>query len=601
MLKLSSRTLALLRQHRRALLALHLTIMGLSVALLPPLIAAALAAMRPLTGEAAITTSGLIRFLTSPGGLLWASFTALITIAILVYQQAGITLIVSQPSGQPVRTNARALLGVARRLSGLTTLALLLTIAHLLAALPFLAAITGASKLLLHHYDPYLLNLERPPVLWWYGAFCLTMVAGLVVANGTLLVRWSLAIPRFTLTQVGPLAALRSSYYLTRKRSGHAATALALGAVLILAAPPLITALFNVVAAGVLQLLPDTMTFLLPAVFALVGSYVLIGLALTFLATSAFGTLVAAYYEELTNHAPSKPPNQAPKHATRLMRRAWALEAIVVVVVLAQSYPVISSLNHSADVEITAHRGSPSVAPENTVSAIQQAIKEGSDYIEIDVQLTADGVPVLWHDTDMLRIFGLPQRINDLPFQQLRELDAGSWFSTKYADERIASLADAIEATRGKANLLVDLKPNRNEQALVSAVVKVLQEKNAVAGTVIAAADWPILEMAKTEEPKLRTALLAQFVVGPLWQDRYDILGIRSNRASAAMVARAHEAGNELFVWTVNTPEEMTRFIDMGVDNIITDQPGILSTLLKQRSEMSDAELLATRLRNWLQ
>ncbi|MBZ0333839.1 glycerophosphodiester phosphodiesterase [Marinobacter sp. AL4B] len=600
MLRLTYRTLAILREYSRALLALHLTITGLSIAILPSLVTAALAAMRPLTGEAAITTSGLIRFLTSPGGGTWAGFTMFVTVAILVYQQAGITLIVSQNDQHPMRAIARALFGVVRRITALTALALLLTLAHLLTALPFLAAIIGASKLLLHHYDPYLLNLERPPVLWWYGTFCLAMVAALVAANGTLVVRWSLAIPRLILDDGKPLAALRSSYHLTRKRSRHAATTLALGAALTIAMPPLITLIFSGLAGGIFQVLPNDKSYLLPAVITLVGSYVLIGLAVTFLATAAFGTLVMAYYEELSGNPFKTPAPPAPKHAAVLMRRAWVLEAIVVAVVLAQSYPIISSLNHSAEVGVTAHRGNASLAPENTVSAIRQAINDGSDYIEIDIQLTADGVPVLWHDTDMQRIFGLPERINDLPFTQLRQLDAGSWFSETFSDERIASLADAIEATRGKANLLLDLKPNRNEEALVNAVVNVLQENNAVTGTVIAAADWPILEMAKSQEPNLRTALLAQFVVGPLWQDRYDILGIRSNRASPAMVARAHKAGNELFVWTVNSPEAMARFIDMGVDNIITDRPDVLSQLLKKRSAMSDGERLASRLRNWL-
>ncbi|MCK0105311.1 glycerophosphodiester phosphodiesterase family protein [Marinobacter sp. S0848L] len=600
MLKLTYRTLALLRQHSRALLALHLTITGVSVALLPSLVTAALAAIRPLTGEAAITTAGLIRFLTSPGGVTWAAFTLFVTVTIIVYQQAGITLIVAQNDQHPMKSIARALFGVVRRITGLTTLALLLTLGHFLTALPFLAAIIGASKLLLHHYDPYLLNLERPPVLWWYGAFCLSMVAALVAANGTLVVRWSLAIPRLMLNGAKPVAALRSSYHLTRKRSRHAATTLALGAAFTVAIPPLITLIFNALATGIFQVLPDNRAYLFPAVITLVGSYVLVGLAVTFLATSAFGTLIMAYYEERSGYPFKRPTPSVPEDATALVRRAWVLEAIVVAVVLAQSYPIISSLNHSTEVGITAHRGNASLAPENTVSAIRQAINDGSDYIEIDVQLTADGVPVLWHDTDMQRIFGLPERINDLSYPQLRKLDAGSWFSETFADERIASLAEAIEATRGKANLLVDLKPNRNEEALVNAVVTVLQEKDAVEGTVIAAADWPILERAKELDPNLRTALLAQFVVGPLWQDRYDILGIRSNRASPAMVARAHNAGNELFVWTVNSPKAMSRFIDMGVDNIITDRPDVLSQLLRKRSEMTDSERLASMLHNWL-
>jgi glycerophosphoryl diester phosphodiesterase len=65
-------------------------------------------------------------------------------------------------------------------------------------------------------------------------------------------------------------------------------------------------------------------------------------------------------------------------------------------------------------------------------------------------------------------------------------------------------------------------------------------------------------------------------------------------------VARTHRAGNELHVWTVNTPQAMSRFIDMGVDNIITDRPAVLAQLLQRRQALTDAELLVIKLRNWL-
>src|SRR5690554_204338 len=599
MRQLTSRALILLREHGRSLLALHLTLTRLSIALLPSLVAGALAAMRPITGDAAITTGGLIRFLASPGGLLWVGFSMLVTITLLLIQQAGIVLITSQPAGHPVRTAARALLGVARRGLHLVGLAVMVTLSHLLLALPFLTAIVGASALLLHYYDPYLLNLHRPPVLWWYGGFCLTMVAGIIVANGTLLLRWALAVPVLILDRCPPRTALGASWRLTTGRARQTVSTLAAWALVAVATPPLVTLMFNLLATGVLRATPDSTRLLVPVMLALVSAYLLLGLVLTFLATSAFGTLVMAYYREVTGKAPHWQAEQMPQ-ASRKLRRAWVLEAVVVALILVQSFQIVMSMNQTQEVTITAHRGSAFAAPENSLSAIHQAIDDGADYIEIDVQLTRDGVPVLWHDSDMQRIFGRPERINEVAYDDIKDLDAGSWFDARFADERVTTLAQAIDAVRGRAGLFVDLKPNRNTTRLVTTVVELLQQKNAVQGTVIAASDWPALEQAKQLEPELKTALLAQFVVGPLWQDHYDILGLRFNRASPGAVARTHNAGNELHVWTVNNAASMSRFIDMGVDNIITDRPDVLADLLEQRAALSDAELLAVRLRNWL-
>ncbi|HEY9119646.1 MAG TPA: glycerophosphodiester phosphodiesterase family protein, partial [Marinobacter sp.] len=94
--------------------------------------------------------------------------------------------------------------------------------------------------------------------------------------------------------------------------------------------------------------------------------------------------------------------------------------------------------------------------------------------------------------------------------------------------------------------------------------------------------------------------LLAQFIVGPLWDRNFDNLGLRRNRTTPATVAQTHRSNNELHVWTVNSPNAMSRFIDMGVDNIITDRPDVLADMLEHRGQLTDAEVLVLKLRNWL-
>lgn len=597
---LTRQAMALLRHHHRSLLVLYLTFTGLSIAVITPLVTAALSALRPLTGDAAITTGGLLEFLTSAGGGLWLLITVLFTALLIILQQASITLIAAQPKDHSLRATTRALWGVGRRFPALAALATLQTAAHLVLALPFITGVGIAWHLLLTHYDPYLLNLERPAILWWFAGFCAVMFAGLALVNGALFLRWILAIPILMLEGVPPIPALRQSLQRTAGTPRTAAGTLALGILAIFLAPALVTLTFNLLAASLFQVLPETMPVLLPTVILLIGGYLLTGLALTFLASSALGTLIVARYQSITGHqAHWLQPSVTPP-STRTGLEAWLLEGLVIVLVLLQGFWVVTSLEQNDHATITAHRGSAFKAPENSLSAIHQAVRDGADYIEIDVQLTRDGVAVLWHDADMQRIFGKPERITDVDFEDIQALDAGSWFDVSFAGENIATLAQAIDAVRGQSRLFVDLKPNRNEEALVAEVIRTLQDKDAVEGTILAAADWPVLEQAKNMEPRLKTALLAQFVVGPLWQDRYDILALRMNRANPAAVARAHKADNELHVWTVNQPQDMARFLDMGVDNIITDRPDVLAKLLAEREARSESERLVMQVRNWL-
>lgn len=594
-------TLNTLHTRRRALLTFYLFFSGLAMAVFTPVITWALASLKPVTGQAAVSTGGILEFLISPGGLVWVVVTLHLTVLVILLQQAGMTLIAASPPHRHYRTALSALWGMARKGPALFWLTVTQVVTHLLIALPFLAAVGLAWAWLLASYDPYLLRLEKPPELWWFTACAALFLAGLVVCNGTLYLRWILAVPCLMLQNLTPLKALRESTRLTRGHRGHATGVLISGLTLLLLLPVLVTLAFDHIATALFAILPDRTDILVPVILVFIASYILIGIAVTFFGTAAYGAFIVSLYHRANDQGPStsEPPLRYPV-PDNAGPKAWIAEALVVILALSQAWFVVDSLGQREQVTITAHRGSAFKAPENTLSAIEQAIRDGADFIEIDVQITADGVPVLWHDSDMSRVFGLEERISDVTYDEIRHRDAGSWFDSAFMDERIVTLAQAIESVRDRAGLFVDLKPDRNTPHLTQAVVKLLQDKHFVEGTVVAAADWATLQEVRQLEPDLETALLAQFVIGPLWEDNYDILGLRMNRATPAAVARAHRDGNELHVWTVNQPVAMSRFVDMGVDNIITDRPDVLARLLRERDTLSDAELLAIKLRNWM-
>ncbi|NMT64592.1 glycerophosphodiester phosphodiesterase family protein [Marinobacter orientalis] len=594
---LALHALAYLHTHRRSLLIFYLFFTGLTIAALTPLFSGTLAALRPVTGQAAISTGGLVQFVTSPGGLLWLAITATIAALLVILQQAGMTWIAASAGNREYRIALSALWILARRFRKLSALALLQVAGHLLVAMPFLVTLILAYQFLLSPYDVYYLRLERPPAVWWFMGISGIAALGIVACNGWLYLRWILSVPLVLLDDHGAREALRLSNHYVHGQRLPATGALLAGLAGLVLLPILVTLVFQGIGSQLLPRLPERMDLLMPVTLGFVALYIVFTITLAFAGIAAYSMLIYSVYRRATGHHQRVSVRNLPRQAGAM---TWTAEILVIVLAVGQAWFVLQSFEQQDEVSITAHRGSAFKAPENTLSAIEQAIEDGSGYIEIDVRMTADGVPVLWHDADMKRVFGLDGKISDITLQEARGRDAGSWFAPGFSTERIATLEEAIIATRGKARLYVDIKPDPDTPELTRKVVRLLQNMNAVEGTVIAAAEWYVLAEARSLEPALKTTLLAQFIVGPLWEGSFDNLGLRQNRVTPAAVAQTHQSGNELHVWTVNNPVAMSRFIDMGVDNIITDRPDVLADLLEHRRGLSDAEVLVVKLRNWL-
>lgn len=119
---------------------------------------------------------------------------------------------------------------------------------------------------------------------------------------------------------------------------------------------------------------------------------------------------------------------------------------------------------------ITAHRGSSSEAPENTIPAFEKAIEEGADYVEMDVRLTSDGELVLMHDPSTERTTGVDKLVCDTTYEELQQLDAGAEFSDEYAGTKIPTLQEAIDTCKGKVMMNIELKTVRNDGELEAKV-----------------------------------------------------------------------------------------------------------------------------------
>ena len=113
------------------------------------------------------------------------------------------------------------------------------------------------------------------------------------------------------------------------------------------------------------------------------------------------------------------------------------------------------------NLEIIAHRGFSSIAPENTLAAFELAIARGASSIEFDIQLSADSVPVIFHDATLERITGVSDKVRDKNLSQLQTLDAGKWFGAEFLGQKIPTLKEALSILKNVDKFLYfDVKPH---------------------------------------------------------------------------------------------------------------------------------------------
>jgi len=234
-----------------------------------------------------------------------------------------------------------------------------------------------------------------------------------------------------------------------------------------------------------------------------------------------------------------------------------------------------------------AHRGASGYAPENTFAAFRKAIAMGAGFIETDLQLSRDARFVAIHDATVNRTTNGQGAVHDLTLAELRRLDAGSWFGSEFAGERIPTLEEVLEfAKKHDVVFYLELKPSGSwggEHALISA----LRESSEIARTVVISFDPMILAGVRKIEPTLMTGLLFEGkIVGPL-EKAIEIgarqLVVRGDLVTPRLLKEARERDLQVVCWTVNHPGHMRLLAEAGVDGIISDYPDRLLDLARRK------------------
>lgn len=552
-----------------------------------------------LHGAAVADVDIALFFFTTKWGATALFVIGALALAVIALENACVmTLGLAVERGARVRVRD-AFAQIGKRSYAVIGAALVLVVRLLLIAAPFAAAIGAAYWGLLRAHDINFYLTDKPPEFW--AAVAIAGVAGaLLVATLLRFVSsWILVFPLVVFERKLTVLAFGESARRMKGRRLRAAAVIVTWAAAALAASWLVTTGAKVAGRSIAPLFGESIAGLLAFVGVVAVAWGLLSLAVNVASTTIYATLVLRLYleadpkRELWTSVPTGERMELGGQGFTLSFRALGgLLALALVAATGLAYYLLRTAWTERNVLVIAHRGASIEAPENTLAAFKLAGQEGTDYVELDVQETSDGVVVVAHDVDLMKIGGSPLKIWESTFDQLRAVDIGSRVSPKYKDEHLPTLAEALEACKGISHVDIELKDYGHDQRLEERVVDLVETAGMERQIVTMSLSAKMVAKMKQLRPQWTSGLLTAKAIGDLSRLPVDFLAVQSGMATRRFIRAAHAANKPVYVWTIDDPHQMIRMIGLGVDGLITNRPAVAKDLLARFSAMPQHERL---------
>ncbi|MCX6645603.1 MAG: glycerophosphodiester phosphodiesterase family protein [bacterium] len=250
-----------------------------------------------------------------------------------------------------------------------------------------------------------------------------------------------------------------------------------------------------------------------------------------------------------------------------------------------------------------AHRCGAGLGPENTRGAVVQSSFYRPDYYEIDIRHTSDSVPVVFHDATCDRTTNLTGNISDLSWEEIKFADAGSWVGSAYRGESIPTFEQMLDGVN-PSPLCIELKEPEISGSQCDALIGLLYERSDISSVIFSfhksALDtfrlaWenfaprlsetqpgriPRISLEDFLNNKRRTCYLTISLNDYALEGPHEIVGILYGSCTEDVIEKIHTAGKACWVWTVDEPSDLSRFMNLDVDGIVTNYPDRLRGLL---------------------
>lgn len=232
---------------------------------------------------------------------------------------------------------------------------------------------------------------------------------------------------------------------------------------------------------------------------------------------------------------------------------------------------------------LIAHRGASGYAPENTIASFKKAIDMGMKAVEFDVQLTKDRKLVVIHDFSLERTTTGNGRIEDLTLEEIREADAGSWYSNEYAGEKVPVLEEILEIVRNNELINIEVKRDKKDKrSFAKELLETIRKFKIKEKVIVSSFDHELLQDIYKEDNDIAIGLLFKKLPRDL-KGYIDKLGISvksinplKDIVNSKSVEGIKELGLEIYSFTVNDREKCIKLGELGVEGVFTNYPDLM-------------------------
>ena len=249
---------------------------------------------------------------------------------------------------------------------------------------------------------------------------------------------------------------------------------------------------------------------------------------------------------------------------------------------------------------VVAHRGYRGSYPENTLVAFEGAIRANSDMIELDVSLTRDRIPVVIHDNTLNRTTNGSGRVSEHSLAELKKLDAGSWFSTKFRGEAIPTLEELLISVKGRIAVNIEIKQESFESPAISngiesQICEIVENLDMVDSVLISSFEHSFFSRIRKwyqTQGKLTFPRIAPLQDGPLSENLALELSLRHGAFSynpdesfvtQSLIKKLKKGDIGILPYTINNEKRMEQLIQWGVTGIISDEPELVWEAIRKQ------------------
>lgn len=585
-----------------------LTIWLVGLAILVPLTSWALYALAARSGEFVIGLNELLGWLQSPAGITYLLLAGSLTFLGMILQLAGLILIAKGDCDGVGLSLKEVLVRVLFEFPNLFYFCLIGFLVCLILLLPLAAGLGAVYLSMLTEHDINFYLSTHPPA--WQWALTASAVWTLLWACGAgiLILRWIYILPAW-LDGHRPLRRIfRVSWEATRGKLSQLLCVIGSCTVVWTIARLVIEGGLFAAAGFLIKRLDGSVNGILYVISAYLVITVLAEVIIIFFGLVWISAVLAICYRRHTQSTGLTEPVRAvaeserlpsisghrlqPRFFLLLFGALLLISGAVNAWLLRQRPPDVTPL-------VIAHRAGALYAPENSLAALETAYRQGADYAEIDVQRTLDGVVVVVHDADLMKVAGDPRRIGQSTFADISEVDIGRSFGPEFTGERLTRLSDFLAKAKGRIKLMIELKYYGEDPLLAAETIRLVREHGMEEEVAIMSLNLKGVRQAQRLDAILRVGYLSSVDVGNLARLNVNFLALAAGKTTQDLITAARERGQSVYAWTVNDREMMLDMIELGTDGLITDNPALANDVIAQVMDLLPVERLLLRFRHF--